>query len=64
MKVTIDATRCQAYGNCHEHAPQLFQLDEWGYAYVVVEGDVPAELEAVAREAVGVCPAGAIGVVE
>jgi ferredoxin len=62
MKVTVDATKCQAYGSCHEHAPELFALDEWGYAQVLVEGDVPAELEAAARGAVGVCPAGAISV--
>jgi ferredoxin len=62
MKVTVDATKCQAYGRCHEHAPQLFALDEWGYAQLLVEGEVPAELEDAAREAVELCPESAISV--
>ncbi|MDX6626826.1 MAG: ferredoxin [Solirubrobacterales bacterium] len=60
MKVTVDATKCQAYGRCHEHAPEVFDLDEWGYAKVLNEGDLPPELEQMAREAEKLCPAGAI----
>jgi ferredoxin len=62
MKVTVDATKCQAYGRCHEQAPELFALDEWGYAQLLVEGEVPDELEDAAREAVGLCPESAISV--
>lgn len=60
MKVTVDATKCQAYGRCHEHAPEVFELDEWGYAKVLIEGDLPPELEQQAAEAVKLCPANAI----
>lgn len=60
MKVTVDATKCQAYGRCHEEAPEVFDLDEWGYAKVLIEGDLPPELEQQAAAAAKLCPAGAI----
>ena len=55
MKLHVDPTACQAYGLCHEKAPALIELDEWGYASIVTP-DVPADAEAAARDAVAVCP--------
>jgi ferredoxin len=46
-------------------APDLFQLDDVdGHSTVVIGGDVPADLEAKAAEAVRSCPEQAISVVE
>ncbi|MFF4825639.1 ferredoxin [Streptomyces sp. NPDC001312] len=63
MKVRVDMSRCQAYGNCADDAPAVFTLDEWGYAQAV-DGDVPSEQEAAARHAAAACPARAIALQE
>ncbi|MFI8103199.1 ferredoxin [Streptomyces sp. NPDC086023] len=59
MKLLLDATRCQGYGVCQEHAPEMVELDEWGYARVVVV-DVPAGGEAAARACAESCPNSAL----
>lgn len=55
MKLRVDPTSCQAYGLCQEKAPDLIELDEWGYASVA-RPDVPAGSEDAARAAVEICP--------
>jgi len=55
MRLHVDPTACQAYGLCAENAPDLVQLDEWGYASAL-PGDVPAGSRDAAHAAVGVCP--------
>ncbi|MFG2138441.1 ferredoxin [Streptomyces sp. NPDC048650] len=59
MKLLLDSTRCQGYGLCHEPAPDLIDLDEWGYASVVAE-PAPGPAEDVARDAVAACPNSAL----
>ena len=60
MKITVDATKCQAYGRCVEIAPDLFELDEWGYAVARADGEIPPGRADAALEAVQECPAKAI----
>lgn len=60
MRVRVDADLCEGYGTCVNIAPDLFKLDEWGYAFVEGEGDVPKEREEDARRAVIECPMHAI----
>lgn len=64
MKVHVDASKCQAYGTCSEIAPQVFELDEWGYARVVGEGSVDDHDREAVLQAVKECPALAIVVDE
>jgi ferredoxin len=45
---------------CADVLPDVFKLDEWGYAYVESSGDVPADLEDLARHAIRSCPTDAI----
>lgn len=59
MKVRVDPAKCQAHGECNSICPEVFKLDEWGYAYTDEE-EVPPELEESAREAVEACPEAAI----
>lgn len=61
MRVDIDPTLCQAHGACATACPEVFKLDEWGYAFVA-EGmeQVPEELKTSARLAVETCPENAI----
>lgn len=60
MKVQIDRPTCQAYGNCADEAPEVFELDDLGYVRLVGDAEVPAGLEAAARAAVLSCPARAL----
>jgi ferredoxin len=55
MRLSVDPTSCQAYGLCQEQAPDLIELDEWGYA-AVTQPDVPGGSESAAHAAIGVCP--------
>lgn len=63
MKLLLDSTRCQGYGLCQEPAPELVDLDEWGYAQLqgttVPEGDAEAAAAAVAA-----CPNSALRLVK
>ncbi|MFE7271444.1 ferredoxin [Streptomyces sp. NPDC057623] len=59
MKLLLDSTRCQGYGLCQEPAPELIDLDEWGYAQVRVT-DVAKGDEAAAEAAVAACPNSAL----
>lgn len=60
MKLLLDSTRCQGYGLCQEPAPDLINLDEWGYASVVVADPAPGEAEDAARAAAAACPNSAL----
>ena len=60
MNVHIDPVKCEGFGFCHDLLPEVFLLDEWGYAYVGQDGQVPAGMEAKAREAAAMCPVHAI----
>ena len=64
MRLTVDPTKCDAYGLCAEAAPDLFELDDFGYASVTLDGDVPEGRLEEARGLVGVCPAGAISLID
>ncbi|MFK0223625.1 ferredoxin [Streptomyces vinaceus] len=61
MKLLLDSTRCQGYGLCQEHAPELVELDEWGYAKLIVLAVEPAAEEA-ARACAESCPNAALRV--
>ena len=59
MKITVDTDRCQGHNRCHAVAPDLFDIDDLGYA-TAAPGSVPADLEAAARLAEANCPEHAI----
>ncbi|MFJ6758634.1 MULTISPECIES: ferredoxin [unclassified Streptomyces] len=61
MKLLLDSTRCQGYGLCQEHAPELVELDEWGYAKVIAVA-VPSGTEEAARACAESCPNSALRV--
>jgi len=61
MRVSVDESKCEAYGVCAVDAPAVFELDEAGYAHVVMD-EVPAEMADLARRAAIGCPMGAITV--
>jgi ferredoxin len=64
MLLRLDAEKCQGHNRCYALAPELFDVDELGQSVLLVEGDVPAELQAKARLAVSNCPEHAISILE
>jgi ferredoxin len=62
MRVHIDPAKCEGFGPCADAAPEIFQLDEWGYAMTLNDGVVPQGLEEAAQRAVDACPVGAISI--
>lgn len=60
MKVMIDSERCTGHGRCYSLSPDVFGPDENGYGEVLIDGEVPAGLEAQARAGVANCPERAI----
>lgn len=61
MKITLDTSMCSGHARCAATAPQLFRLDDDGYA-VPFDEEVPEELRDVARDGERACPERAITV--
>jgi ferredoxin len=61
VRVHVDAAKCKAYGICYQQSPEVFDLDDSGYASVRME-EVPPELHEAARMAVRMCPERAISI--
>jgi ferredoxin len=55
MRIAVDPIACDAHGLCAELLPELITLDEWGYP-LIERGEIPPELEPLARRAASVCP--------
>lgn len=64
MRITYDRQACQGHGRCYSLAADVFDADDEGYAILLVDGDVPAELEEAARLAADNCPEYAIKISE
>ena len=56
MKIRVDPDKCQGHNRCYAIAPDLFDVDDYGYADGRHDGDVPAGLEEKARLAVAQLP--------
>jgi len=59
MRVGVDPAKCQGHNRCKAIAPDLFEIDELGYAHAKHEV-VPLNLERAAGLAVANCPEQAI----
>ncbi|MDD9902816.1 MAG: ferredoxin [Rhodospirillaceae bacterium] len=64
MKICVDEDKCQGHNRCMTVAPGLFELDDYGYASAVNDGNVPPDEEEKARLAIANCPEFAIEIVE
>lgn len=64
MKVHVDSEKCQGHNRCYAIAPELFDVDDLGYATERDDGVVPPGLEEKARLAVSNCPEYAIEISE
>jgi ferredoxin len=64
VRVKVDSDKCQGHNRCYSLAPELFEVDDFGYATEVGDGTVPAEQESQARLAAANCPEFAITIEE
>jgi ferredoxin len=62
VRVKVDSEKCQGHNRCYAIAPELFEVDDYGYATEVGDGTVPAGMEDKARLAVANCPEFAISI--
>ena len=60
MKVRVDPEKCQGHNRCYSLAPELFFVDDYGYASEAEDGIVPPELEEKAKLAEANCPEHAV----
>ena len=60
MRIKVDSEKCQGHNRCYAIAPELFDVDDLGYATELNDGTVPEGLEEKARLAVANCPEYAI----
>lgn len=60
MRINLDSDACQGHGRCYALAAALFDADDEGYAILLQTGDVPADLQDLARLAADNCPEFAI----
>ena len=56
MKVRVDPDKCQGHNRCYSLAPELFDVDDYGYATAAGDGAVAPDLEEKARLAAANCP--------
>lgn len=61
MKAVFDLTKCSGHARCYQIDPELFDIDESGYAYASVI-DISVGDEQKAHDAVEGCPERAISI--
>ena len=62
MRIKVDTEKCQGHNRCYSLAPELFDVDDYGYATEIDDGTVPSELEDKAKLAAANCPEFAISI--
>lgn len=64
MRVVADRAKCMGAGMCALNAPEVFDQDEDEGLVVVLDAEPPAERRNAVRDAVNLCPASALSLVE
>jgi ferredoxin len=60
MRIALDGTRCQAYGNCQLAAPDVFHLDATTPVAAILQPQPPEDFRPQVEEAVYSCPVEAL----
>ena len=60
----VDSEKCQGHNRCYAIAPDLFDVDDLGFATELNDGAVPKAMEDQARAAAANCPEFAIEITE
>ena len=64
MHVEVNWDACESNALCMAAAPEVFEVRDDDFLYVLIEGELPEELLDKVREAVRVCPKQALTLVE
>jgi len=59
MKIIVDFDLCQSHGLCTQAAPEIFEIRDDGFLYILNETP-PDSLKSKAEKAQRECPTGAI----
>ena len=63
MRVIVDEDRCAGHGMCLTLCPQVFELNDDGWA-VAEASEIPADLKGPVKDAIANCPEHAIVEIE
>jgi ferredoxin len=63
MRIDVDLSRCQGYGNCLGAAPAVFDLGDNGLV-ILLDGEPASEQHEAVRKAAKLCPVAAIALTE
>ncbi len=63
MRIQVDPDKCQGHNRCKAMAPELFELDDFGYASAAADGIVAPGEEEKARLTISNCPEFAIEII-
>ncbi len=63
MRIAVDFDACQSNALCMSAAPEVFEVRDDGYLYILLE-EPGEELRAKVADAVKLCPTQAITIVE
>lgn len=63
MKVIVDADSCKGHGICTTLCPEVFTLNDDGYAEAIGE-EIPADLHEAVTTAGDACPEWAIKIID
>ncbi len=61
MKIVVDFDRCASHGVCMSIAPEIFEVRDDNFLYLLQE-EPPEELRGKAENAAVMCPTGAISI--
>jgi ferredoxin len=64
MRVEVNWDACESNALCMAAAPEVFEVRDDDYLYLLIEGDIPEELRSKVEEAVRVCPKQALKLVD
>jgi ferredoxin len=56
VRISVDSALCQGHNRCSALAPDLFVLDDFGFASAANDGVVPKDRTEAAMLAVDNCP--------
>lgn len=59
IRVEVERSRCEGYGFCEQSAPEVFLLNDEG-ELVILQDELPSDMEARAEAAIRLCPVAAL----
>jgi len=63
VRVTVDLDMCASTGGCAQTCPEVFEIRDDGYLYILIE-EPPVDLHDRVRDAADLCPTAAIELTE